>query len=453
MENESVNAKTIIVGLGATGLSCARYLKRKGLPFRVVDNRDNPPGLEEFKQQFPEIALTLGGFESDSLLAAEELIVSPGLSLQTAEIEQARRAGVRITGDVDIFSRAAKAPILAITGSNGKSTVAMLLAEILRAAGKKVALGGNLEAGLGRPALDLLEDKEADCYVLELSSFQLETTENLQAEVVTILNLSADHMDRYPDMAAYQQAKQRIFNGARQVVVNREDACTAYTGSDAPRQWEFGIGKPENNGLGLLEEQGEQFLSYQLETIMPVSDLKIVGQHNIANALAAMAMAMAFAVPPAVIRQAAREFTGLPHRCQFVAAVNGVEFFNDSKGTNVGASVAAIEGIGKRITGHVILIAGGVGKGADFSALGPALNRWGKQAILIGQDAGEIAASLDDDMPVQFASDMAQAVSLAASVTRSGDAVLLSPACASFDMFSNFQERGRAFVSAVESLQ
>ncbi len=453
MGSQTTKVHSVIVGLGATGLSCARYLKAQGESFQVVDSREEPPGLAEFQKQFPDAELTCGSFAPQILLKARRLIVSPGVSLKTPEIMQAAAAGVTITGDVDIFSQAVRAPVLAITGSNGKSTVAVLVAEILRAAGKKVELGGNLEAGLGEPALDLLGRSEADFYVLELSSFQLETTQRLQAEVVTILNLSADHMDRYSDLQAYQQAKQRIFYGARQVVVNTDDALTAYHGDENPQLWQFGLGKPGVNGVGLIEEDGEQFLSYRLEKIMPVSELKIVGQHNIANALAASAMALAAGIGIADLRRGLAGFTGLPHRCQFVAAIDGVDYFNDSKGTNVGASVAAIEGLGSRIAGHLVLIAGGIGKGADFSALSPALNRWAKKVILIGQDAGEIAASLDAQMPVQFAGNLQEAVALAKEAAQAGDAVLLSPACASFDMFRNFQERGKAFVKAVEKLQ
>jgi UDP-N-acetylmuramoylalanine--D-glutamate ligase len=289
--------------------------------------------------------------------------------------------------------------------------------------------------------------------VLELSSFQLETTEELGAEVATILNLSADHMDRYEGIEDYHQAKQKIFAGSKQIVVNRDDKDSYPPEAADATVWEFGFGRPGVNGLGVLEEGGDKYVAYQFEKIVSVSELKVFGQHNISNVLAAVALAMAVDIDMESIRKAIRAFAGLPHRCQWVANVDGVDFYNDSKGTNVGATVAAVEGLGEHISGHIVLIAGGQGKGADFSALVPAMNKWGKAIVLLGQDAVEMAGYFDADIQTYFASDMDNAVEIALQQASNGDAVLLSPACASFDMFENFQHRGFSFIESVETLQ
>jgi len=453
MATDTDDRLIVIVGLGGTGLSCAKYFSSKGEKFKIVDSRENPPGLSELKQLLPDVECELGSFSLETFLQAKQLVISPGVSIQTEEIVKAKESGVPITGDIDIFSKQVTAPIIAITGSNGKSTVVAMLAEILKKAGIKFGLGGNLDGTNFKPALDLLQESKKDMYVLELSSFQLETTENLGAEVVSLLNLSEDHMDRYDSIEEYHQAKQRIFSGSKKVVINRDDP-SSYPSSelDVP-VLDFGFGRPSVNGLGLLEDGGEQYLAYQFEKIISVSDLKVFGQHNISNVLAAIALAMSVDIELSFIRKAIAEFSGLPHRCQWVANVSGVEFYNDSKGTNVGATVAAVEGLGQRIEGHIILIAGGVGKGADFGSLVPAINKWGKEIVLIGQDAVEMAAYFDSDINTYFANDMQDAVNVALQHATEGDAVLLSPACASFDMYENFQQRGNSFVQSVETLQ
>lgn len=448
----SDEAISVVVGLGITGLSCVRYLRAQGQKCKVVDSRSNPPGLAELQAQFPEVEIELGGFDKQTLIQARELIMSPGVSLQTEAIAAAINAGVPVTGDIDIFSRKAQTPIVAVTGSNGKSTVVAVLAKILESAGKRVAVGGNLDAGLGRPALDLLSD-EADFFVLELSSFQLETTEKLNAEVAVILNLSEDHMDRYADMNDYLKAKQRIFRGCRKIVCNRDEFVSRPPQFGELPVWDFGFSKPGVNGVGLLDSGSGQYLAYQFEPIIRVDELKIIGQHNIANVMAAIALALALDVELDAVADGIRKFSGLPHRCQWVREIRGIDFYNDSKGTNVGATVAAVEGLGQRTVGHVLLIAGGVSKGADFRPLIPVLNRWVREVILIGQDAMEIAALIDKDLPVHFAADLVEATALALAHADSGDAVLLSPACASFDMFDNFQHRGVAFTEAVNALQ
>lgn len=444
---------SVIVGLGSTGLSCAKYFASQGKKFKVVDTRENPPGLAELKKLIPDVECEFGQFSLQTFLDAGELVVSPGVSIRTDEIVAARNAGVPITGDIDIFSKNVKGPIVGVTGSNGKSTVVALLAAILRKAGKRIGLGGNLDGSNFKPALDLLLEEKKEIYILELSSFQLETTERLGAEVAVILNLSEDHMDRYDSLEEYHQAKQKIFNGCKQLVINRDDNFSYPTVPLDVPVWDFGFSRPGVNGLGLLEEDGDQYLAFQFEKIVSVSELKVFGQHNISNVLAAAALALALGIDIKSISSATREFSGLPHRCQWVANVAGVEFYNDSKGTNVGATVAAVEGLGQRIDGHILLIAGGVGKGADFTSLVPVINRWGKEVILIGQDAVEMAGNFDKDIQTYFANDMQDAVTVALDHATAGDAVLLSPACASFDMYENFQHRGQSFIQSVERLQ
>lgn len=450
IDNEPLS---VIVGLGDTGLSCAKYFASVGKPFKVVDSRSQPPGLQELKMLLPNVECELGPFRSQSFVEAAELVVSPGVSLKTIEIVNAVDAGVTVTGDIDIFSKSVTAPIVAVTGSNGKSTVVAMLAEILRCAGIDFGLGGNLDGVNFKPALELLSEESKALYLLELSSFQLETTENLGAKVATLLNLSEDHMDRYEDLTEYGAAKQRIFRACQQVVVNRDDINSYPQQELQVPVWDFGFGRPGVNGLGLLEEDGDQYLAYQFEKIVSTSELKVFGQHNISNVLAATGLALALGIELKHIRSGITVFSGLPHRCQWVRNIAGVEFYNDSKGTNVGATAAAVEGLGQRIEGHIVLIAGGVGKGADFASLVPVINRWGKEVILIGQDAVEMATNFDSDIQTYFANDMTDAVSVALGHARPGDAVLLSPACASFDMYENFQHRGQSFIDSVESLQ
>lgn len=451
--SEEGNGLKVIVGLGVTGLSCARYLSAKGDRFKVVDSRQNPPALAEFRKLYPSVQYELGGFNQETFKTAQELIVSPGISLKTPEIEAARKRNVRITGDIDIFSRAVTSPVVAVTGSNGKSTVVELLAEILDTAGVNVGVGGNLDSERAKPALDLLLEEPRDIYLLELSSFQLETTESLGAEVATILNLSADHLDRYEGLEDYLSAKQRIFRGCKKVVLNRDDPYSKPPEDIQVPTLDFGFGRPGSNGFGLLEEGDDQYLAFQFEKIVSAHELKIFGLHNIANVLAASALAKALDIDMAAIRKGIQSFTGLPHRCQWVANISGVDFYNDSKGTNVGATLAAVEGLGQRIAGHILLIAGGVGKGADFRSLVPVINRWGKEVILIGRDAVEIAAHFDSDIQTYFAEDMQDAVKVSLEHAAPGDAVLLSPACASFDMYDNYRHRGQSFIESVERLQ
>ncbi|GAB6388043.1 UDP-N-acetylmuramoyl-L-alanine--D-glutamate ligase [Stutzerimonas marianensis] len=437
----------IVVGLGKSGMSVVRHLARRGLPFAVVDTRENPPELATLTAQYPGIEVRCGELDPEFLCRASELIVSPGLPVSTPALKLAAERGVKLSGDIDLFAREAKAPIVAITGSNAKSTVTTLVGEMAIEAGRKVAVGGNL----GVPALDLLDD-QVELYVLELSSFQLETTDQLNAEVATCLNISEDHMDRYDGLPAYHQAKHRIFRGARQVVINRDDRLSRPLVADDLPAWSFGLGKPDFKGFGLFEENGEKYLAFQFDALMPASQLKVRGAHNQSNALAALAIGHAVGLPFTAMLDVLRRFTGLPHRCQWVSERKGVSFYDDSKATNVGAALAAIDGLGSDIDGRLVLIAGGDGKGADFAPLHSPVSRYCRDVVLLGRDADLLATALGGAAPIHRAESMQQAVQLAAKLAQPGDAVLLSPACASLDMFENFEDRGRQFAAAVGAL-
>ncbi|PJI48981.1 MAG: UDP-N-acetylmuramoyl-L-alanine--D-glutamate ligase [Pseudomonas sp.] len=437
----------IVVGLGKSGMSLVRYLARQGVPFAVADTRANPPELATLREQYPQVEVRCGDLDADFLCRAQELYVSPGLSLRVPALIEAAARGVRMSGDVDLFARHAKAPIVAITGSNAKSTVTTLVGDMARAAGKRVAVGGNL----GTPALDLLAD-DVELYVVELSSFQLETCERLGAEVATCLNVSEDHMDRYDGMADYHLAKHRIFRGARQVVVNRADALSRPLIADNVPCWTFGTNKPDFKGFGLIEEDGEKWLAFQFDKLMSVRELKIRGAHNQSNALAALALGHAVGLPLEPMLATLREFAGLAHRCQWVRERNGVNYYDDSKATNVGAALAAIEGLGADIDGKLVLIAGGDGKGADFHDLRSPVAQHCRAVVLLGRDAELVSAALGNAIPKVRVSTLDEAVEHAAELALPGDAVLLSPACASLDMFKNYEERGRLFAKAVEEL-
>lgn len=437
----------IVVGLGKSGMSLVRFLARQGVSFAVADTRENPPELATLRRDYPQVEVRCGELDVEFLCRADELYVSPGLALATPALQAAAARGVKLSGDIDLFARNAKAPIVAISGSNAKSTVTTLVGEMAVAAGKRVAVGGNL----GMPALDLLSD-DVELYVMELSSFQLETTHQLGAEVATVLNVSEDHMDRYSGLPAYHLAKHRIFRGARQVVVNRQDALTRPLMSDGLPCWTFGLGAPDFKAFGLREENGEKYLAFEFQNLMPVRELKVRGAHNQANALAALALGHAVGLPFDAMLSSLRTFTGLEHRCQWVRELDGVSYYNDSKATNVGAALAAIDGLGMDMDGKLVLIAGGDGKGADFSGLRDSVTRYCRAVVLIGRDADMIADALGDAVPQVRAASLDEAIAQCRALAQPGDAVLLSPACASFDMFKNYEERGQLFARAVGAL-
>nr|WP_267498578.1 MULTISPECIES: UDP-N-acetylmuramoyl-L-alanine--D-glutamate ligase [unclassified Pseudomonas] len=437
----------IVVGLGKSGMSLVRFLANRGIAFAVADTRENPPELATLRRDYPQVEVRCGELDVEFLCRADELYVSPGLALATPALQQAAARGVKLSGDIELFARNAKAPIIAISGSNAKSTVTTLVGEMAVAAGKRVAVGGNL----GTPALDLLDDA-IELYVMELSSFQLETTDQLNAEVATVLNVSEDHMDRYSGLPAYHLAKHRIFRGARQVVVNRQDALSRPLPMENVPCWTFGLNVPDFKGFGLREENGEKYLAFEFQTLMPVRELKIRGAHNQSNALAALALGHAAGLPFDAMLASLRTFAGLAHRCQWLRERDGVSWYDDSKATNVGAALAAIEGLGADIDGKLVLVAGGDGKGADFSALRAPVAAHCRAVVLLGRDAERLAQALGDSVPLIRVGSLDEAVQQGAALAQPGDAVLLSPACASLDMFKNFEERGRLFAQAVEGL-
>ena len=440
--------ETVVVGLGVTGLSVALYLHRQGEPFRVVDTRAHPPQLAALQTSCPGVTVHCGPLSEASFAGASRIVLSPGVAPQEPALTQARARGVPVEGDIALFARTARAPIAAITGSNGKSTVTALLGEMARAAGLRAGVGGNL----GTPALDLLAD-DIDLYVLELSSFQLETTEALNARVATVLNLSEDHIDRHGSLAAYAAAKARIFRAVPDRepplrVLNAEDArVVAMASPGEPARW-FALASEDPSHYRVIARQGRRWLAAGTEPLLPVTELALVGEHHQANALAALAMADALELPRAAALQSLCQFRGLPHRTQLIAEVGGVRFIDDSKGTNVGATVAALRGV----PGPLVLIAGGQGKGQDFSALRPWVAGKVRAAILIGQDGGELATALAGATAIVRAGALDEAVRLAARHARPGDAVLLSPACASLDMFRDYHHRGEVFAAAVREL-
>lgn len=434
--------RTLVVGLGETGLSVVRYLARRGVPVAVVDSRTQPPGLERLRSEhIADVALFLGGFSDEAFMRAEQLVVSPGVALDEPQIAAARARGVPVSGDIELFAQAARAPVIAVTGSNGKSTVVTLVGAMARRAGKDVRVGGNL----GTPALDLLAEQEPDLYVLELSSFQLETVLSLRPRAAVVLNISEDHLDRYDTLQSYAAAKQVIYRGADVQVVNADDPLAAALADPAHPQVVYRSTAPGQQEYGLQDCDGVNWLARGDQRLMPVSAIRLAGRHNHTNALAALALGEAAGLPLQAMLETLAEFQGLPHRMQFVAEHAGVRWYNDSKGTNVGATQAAIAGV----DGTVVLIAGGDGKGQDFAPLAAALKGKGRGVVLIGRDAARLESVLGTVLPVQHAHDMQEAVQFACAMAVAGDTVLLSPACASTDMYRNYVERGEIFTRTV----
>lgn len=430
----------LIVGLGASGASSLRHLARLGARLTVTDSRAAPAGIEALRTAHPDVEFRLGGFSADASLSRYALaVVSPGVSLEDPFVCELVAAGVEIIGDIELFARAVKAPVIGITGSNGKSTVTTLLGEMAHAAGVRAAVGGNL----GTPALDLLDDN-VELYILELSSFQLETTHSLKCVAATILNLSQDHLDRHHTMANYGRIKARIFAGCKHAVVNRDDA--AVMALSPVGAITFGTDVPAAGDYGLLDDGNS--LARGDARLLPVSALKIFGLHNAANALAALALADAAGIARDASLAALRAFGGLPHRCEFVATVAGVDYFNDSKGTNVGSTLAALNGL----PAPIVWLGGGQGKGQSFVELRDALSRKARAAVLFGEDAAAIERDVGNAVPIWCETDMGGALQRARAIAQRGDRVLLSPACASFDQFKSYVDRGEQFRAAVRRL-
>jgi UDP-N-acetylmuramoylalanine--D-glutamate ligase len=451
--------KVVVLGLGDTGLSMARWLARRGAKVRIADSRREPPHAAVLARELPQVLLATGPFHDGTLGGADLIAISPGLDRRESPVADAIKRGVPVVGDVELFAQALKADVrrqtpdarpkvIAITGSNGKSTVTAMTGEMLRAAGRRTVVAGNI----GTPVLDALGAIEAgtpapEVFVLELSSFQLESTSNLEADAATMLNLSEDHLDRYDDMDSYAAAKARVFAGGGVQVLNRDDRRSMGMRRSGRTQYTFGAARPRNeNEWGI----GDDALARGSRSLMAVSDLPLTGLHNAANALAAHALACAVGASDEVLARALRSFLGLPHRMQRVAEHGGVLFLDDSKGTNVGATVAALAGMRQ----PVVLIAGGDGKGQDFTPLAPAVKQRARAVVLIGRDAERVARAIaSSGVPIERAAGMEEAVAAAFRASRKGDAVLLSPACASFDMFRNYAHRGEVFAAAVRRLE
>ena len=434
-QHEDINY--LVIGLGLTGYSVASYLLSRGYSCKVQDNRDIPPYYQQLTQRFTDVQVSSQPLDAELIGWADALVVSPGLPIHSPQIQQAAELGKSIIGDIELFAQAVDKPVMAITGSNGKSTVTTLLGEMIRLDGKRVGVGGNI----GVPALDLL-DEESECYVIELSSYQLETTKSLKPAAATVLNLSEDHLDRYDSYADYVQAKLHIYDAAEICVSNLDDEATRHNAGDVL----FSLIDSDAD-FGLIEDEGF-WLGQQGVRWINVSELKISGQHNWANCLAAMALADAVDISKDAIIQALRNFTGIPHRSQWIAEINGVEWINDSKATNVGAAKASIEGRSR----PVILIAGGQSKAADMSVLNSVLQAQVKCVLLMGEDAERIEQAWQGTTEIQRVDNMQQAVQQAQRVAEPGDCVLLAPACASFDMYPKFEARGDDFAARVREL-
>jgi len=446
MSDTKQHYDAVVVGLGKTGLSCVRFLMRKGLNIAITDSRIEPPELLTIKREFASIPVYLGEINTNILLLSDQIILSPGVSLQDKAIAQVIESGIPVCGDIELFCQQAKAPIIAISGSNGKSTVTTLVAEMAQQSGLKTNVGGNL----GTPALDLLEGDKPDLYVLELSSFQLETTFSLSAHASAVLNISPDHMDRYANLLEYAEAKKKIYAGNGLMVINEDDELVNGMSDNTRKMVSFTLAKPTGNNFGLVKEQGNTWLCQGDNKLLRQEELAIKGAHNVSNALAAMALASSIDIPVSVMAACLKNFTGLAHRCQWVKNINGVDWFNDSKATNVGACIASINGLCDR--GPIVLIAGGDSKNAELASLVPVIQEHVKHVVLLGVDAIKIADTIGLDVSCEFVDDMDAAVSAAHNEAKSGDIVLLAPACASLDMFENYQQRGDVFVAAVNIL-
>jgi UDP-N-acetylmuramoylalanine--D-glutamate ligase len=461
MNYDSLNLSgknVLVLGLGDTGLSCVRWLAARGAQVSVADSRVAPPQATRLSELLPQVPVHAGGFDDAMLQAADLIIASPGVSLAEPAVARAVAAGVEAVGDVELFARAIRAlnakrehpmRVIAITGSNGKSTVTAMCGDMCRMAGLSTCVAGNI----GLPVLDALYEVEQgltpapQVWVLELSSFQLETTSSLGADAATVLNLSEDHMDRYPDMDAYGVAKARIFSGDGVQVVNRDDPRSLAMVLPGRRVISFGLDRcPGDENFGLCEDE----LCLGGDMLMPVSALQVAGLHNAANALAALALTRALGLPMEALLRGLIHFKGLPHRVEKVAEIEGVTYYDDSKGTNVGATEAALYGMGSR---KAVVILGGDGKGQDFSPLKAAIEANARAVLLIGRDAPLIAAAIEGSgVETATVQSMREAVEQAQRLAHPGDAVLLSPACASFDMFRNYVHRAEAFVEAVQKL-
>jgi UDP-N-acetylmuramoylalanine--D-glutamate ligase len=448
----------LVLGLGETGLSLVRWMLVHGAQVRVADSRVAPPGLASLQASHPQVEVRCGIFRSELLDGISLIAISPGIPLAEPFIQRAIAQGIPVVGDIELFAQSLPKDnppkVIAITGANGKTTVTSMVGAMCRAAGLEVEVAGNISPAV----LDVLikrRGKQPDVWVLELSSFQLETTYSLNAHAATVLNISEDHLDRYTDMAGYIAAKARIFrcDGRSSVqVLNRDDPESMAMGLRERVIQSFGLKTPplSTHDMGIEYEAGDIWLVEGTRHLMKAVELQVAGLHNVSNALAAISLCRAVGLPMSPLLNALRDFKGLPHRVEKVAVINGVTYYDDSKGTNVGATVAALNGLGQT----AVLILGGEGKGQDFSPLQQVVTTHARVAVLIGRDAEKIAAALKETgVPLLFATDMNDAVRISAAEAQAGDAVLMSPACASFDMFKNYVHRAEVFIAAVHQLE
>ena len=435
-----------ILGMGHTGRSVARFWAAQGIPFIAMDTRAEIGDDLTLRRELVGIESNFGEISEAVLRQVDLLVVSPGIAMDSEVIGLAQSLNIEVRGDIDLFVSEAQAPVIGITGSNGKSSVTTFVGQLLTASGLTVSVGGNL----GTPALDLLND-EVDVFVLELSSFQLERAGDLNLAVAAVLNLSPDHLDRHHTMPLYHLAKHRIFAGARHVVANYRDALTQPVGKgDVP--WTlWRDNEPDMQQLGLRDHEGAPWICFGFQPLCPLSEIPLVGHHNVNNVLAALAICHAMGLSYEKLIEGVKRLKGLPHRCELIAAKGGVRFVNDSKGTNVGATVAALEGLA--VGQNIILIAGGEGKGQAFAPLTKAISRFVKHTVLIGRDAAAIDDALEQAASRSFSDSMEAAVRAATQLAQPGDTVLLSPACASLDMYRDYQERGEAFTVAVQAVE
>ena len=436
---------TLIVGLGSTGRAVAEHLAQRRRPALVIDSRAAPPGLAGLRSSCPDMPVVLESLDPKWLAGVDEVVLSPGLPVETPIVEAANARGIPVVSDIELFARESEAPVLAVTGSNGKSTVATLTARILAAQGVRAPAGGNL----GPPALELLRSEASEAYVLEVSSFQMETTHSLRPLAAVVLNVSADHLDRHGSFERYAQLKAKLLRNADRAVFNWDDPVVREMGRRHSHGVPCSTREPLADGYSVIVADGERWLARGLEPLMPAAELPVPGRHGEFNALAALALAEVLGGAPGPALDALRNFEGLPHRFAPVATVAGVVYVDDSKGTNVGATVAALESL----SGAAVLIAGGLGKGSDFTPLAQAARGRLKAAVLLGESAPALAEALAGICPIARVDTMRAAVARAAGLASDGDAVLLSPACASQDMFADFRERGRAFGAAVRELE
>lgn len=438
------NKTDLVYGLGKSGLSVARFLNRQNITAGFVDTRDNPPCLDELKELIPDAGVVLGESPKVKFDKISRLIVSPGISDSDALVQAARDANVEVVSDIQLFVDAVDKPFVAITGSNGKSTVATLLALMCKASDKAALAGANL----GEPALDLLDHDKPELYVLELSSFQLQRTHTLPASIAVLLNISPDHLDWHTNEEEYRAAKYRVYAECQAAVWNRDDDEVADHIPESAERLSFGFDVPPEGHYGIVIDGDQKFLARGDQLLLATDDIAMVGKHNQANALAALATGELIGLELSAMLQVLHEFPGLAHRMQYVARVDGVDYINDSKATNVGAAIASVESV----DGLVVLLAGGQGKGGDFDALANSVHKYLRAAVLYGEDGPAIASALEGLTEISNAEDLSAAIAAATTLAREGDTVLLAPACASFDQYPNYKMRGEDFCQIVQGM-